>query len=263
MKGIVFDIKEFSLNDGQGIRTTVFMKGCPLRCKWCHNPEGLLSEPQVLVTDLGSRQVGQEYEAEELANIIMKNSDVYADTKGGVTFSGGEPLLQSEFLAEVISYLDDIHVLLDTSGYSEKRDFIDIVSKVHHVYFDLKFADTDNHVKWTGVDNVKILNNLKTLDNLSVPYTIRVPLIPSITDTQNNLNNIAGIVNNLKNADEVHLLTYNSLAGGKYKPVGMEYQLDSSILSNRNPNPEINFSPLKVPVKHFLASKDNKIDFFS
>lgn len=254
MKGIVFDIKEFALNDGPGIRTTVFMKGCPLRCKWCHNPEGLLPTPQLIISASGRRLAGKEYEPDTLAHILQKNADVFSDTRGGITFSGGEPLMQADFLMKVLPLLHGIHVLLDTSGYADPSVFIDVVSRVQQVYFDLKIIDLEQHVRWTGRPNEGILRNLSQLDTMGIPYTVRVPLIPSVTDTRRNLEQIAKTVLPLKKLDEVNLLPYNSLAGAKYKSVGMEYEIRYNHGAEQGQLPLDVFSAVGVPVRVLTAA---------
>ncbi|MEN6306747.1 MAG: 4Fe-4S cluster-binding domain-containing protein [Anaerohalosphaeraceae bacterium] len=254
MKGIIFDIKEFALNDGPGIRTTVFMKGCPLRCQWCHNPEGLQPAPQRMVSAGGSRIVGQEYDAVSLAAILKKNKDVFCQTDGGVTFSGGEPLMQAEFIVEVMEHLDSIHILLDTSGYAARADFIRVASCVQHVFYDLKLMNPAEHLQWTGKENGPILQNLLLLDELKTPYTIRVPLIPSITATRENLEQMAAFVKQLKNPREINLLPYNVLAGGKYESVGMKYKLDIASSSAQQENLLSFFSTTEVPVRILGAS---------
>jgi len=262
MKGIIFDIKEFAINDGPGIRTTVFMKGCPLRCKWCHNPEGLMPTIQQIASEGGIRTIGREYEVKALAEVLLKNADVFFDTGGGITFSGGEPLMQADFLSEVIDYLQDTHILLDTSGYSDTLVFKDVVSKVQHVYYDLKIIDSETHLRWTGKSNEKILQNLITLDAMNIAYTIRVPLVPSVTDTQENLLNIIDIVRSLSRPQALHLLSYNTLAGAKYRSVGMEYEMK---VDDRAVHKEFSnnlFSSLKIPIQYLTetGTKRNKAE---
>ena len=123
LSGIVFDIKEFTVHDGPGIRTTVFMKGCPLSCTWCHNPEGQSSVPQVLKSPIGDRLAGNGFTSQELAALLNRQAFVLQANEGGVTFSGGEPLRQADFLGEVIDQLKGLHILLDTSGYGEESKF--------------------------------------------------------------------------------------------------------------------------------------------
>ena len=259
MKGIVFDIKEFALNDGPGIRTTVFMKGCPLQCRWCHNPEGIDPVPQRMVSASGCRIAGREYDTETLAAILKRNADVFADTGGGVTFSGGEPLMQAEFIEEVIGSLEGIHVLLDTSGCALPETFVHVVSKVQHVYYDLKLIDPEQHLRWTGKSNTFILQNILTLDTMQVAYTIRVPLIPSVTDTPENFYFLAEFINHLKNPQEIHFLPYNTLAGAKYPSVGMKYTLDSELTDIKQDVPLDMFSASGIPVRVFVADNDRSI----
>ncbi|MGE4285623.1 MAG: radical SAM protein [Phycisphaerae bacterium] len=250
MKGIVFDIKEFALNDGPGIRTTVFMKGCPMRCKWCHNPEGLLMEPQLMLSAGHRRLSGKEYDSATLAELLMNNSDVYYESAGGVTFSGGEPLMQAGFVGEVIDRLVDVHVLLDTSGFAEEGVFKKLAEKVDHVYFDVKLIDAESHKKWTGVSNEPILHNLFALDELGVSYTLRVPLVPRVTDTPENLTKIAVLAQKLKNVSELHLLSYNSYAGSKYEAVGLKYEIEAEG-EEEQVSTEQFFSGVIAPVRLF------------
>ena len=142
--GLVFDIREFTVHDGPGIRTTVFMKGCPLSCSWCHNPEGRARQPQIIHAPTGERIAGAEYRAQDLAQLLNAQADILKAAEGGVTFSGGEPLLQAKFVAEVIERLNDVHVLLDTSGYAPEEDFLRVATRSDLVFFDLKvFLSTD------------------------------------------------------------------------------------------------------------------------
>ena len=223
-RGIVFDIKEFTLDDGPGIRTTVFMKGCPLACSWCHNPEGQSLRPQVIRSLSGERIAGKEYTSAELAERLNKQATFLCASDGGITFSGGEPVLQSEFVADVIDRLDNIHILLDTSGYASDQDFRRVVERCDQVYYDLKLIDRDAHRHYTGCDNNLILNNLQVLSELGVPFVIRVPLVPGVTDTDENLAAIARIVRGLPGLQQVDLLPYNRAAGAKYRFAGMEFK---------------------------------------
>ena len=148
--GMIFDIKEFAIHDGPGIRTTVFLKGCPLNCSWCHNPEGKSRYPQIMRTEVSERLVGKEYTPEELAKRLNSQAEIFKLDGGGVTFSGGEPLMQAEFVAEVIDLLDKIHVLIDTSGYGIRNDFLQLISRTDMVYFDLKIIDPELFREYTG-----------------------------------------------------------------------------------------------------------------
>lgn len=265
--GIIFDVKEFALHDGGGIRTTVFMKGCPLRCIWCHNPEGLRPTRELFVKSVGCLgcglcrrgcsheecrglgrcihicpmglidAVGKKVDCDELAARVMKGKSIFDSTGGGVTISGGEPLLQAEFVRELARRLDT-HRLLETSGYADKEVFCETVELFDMIYIDVKLADREEHKKYTGVYNDKILENLRYLQKNSIPHRIRVPLIPDITDTKENLRAIAELAGD----SVVELLSYNSLAGAKYSSVGMTFtdkitktknaDVDTSVFAN-------------------------------
>lgn len=223
-KGIIFDIKEFAINDGPGIRITIFMKGCPLHCIWCHNPEGILVKPQL--NNKNHCVKGKEYSVREVVDKILTFQDVFEMSNGGVTFSGGEPTLQAEFIYTVASKLQTVHKTLDTSGFCKPEMFSKLLTVFDLVYFDLKLINEEEHIKYTGVSNKLILENLKILDKSRVPYHIRVPLIPEITDTSNNLNEIQNIILGLENKPlRVDPLPYNILAGGKYEAYDMEFKL--------------------------------------
>lgn len=237
--GIVFDIREFTVHDGPGIRTTVFMKGCPLRCAWCHNPEGLSGTPQVMKSAVGERVVGREYTASEVADIINAQAEVLRSNEGGVTFSGGEPLAQTDFVADIIDRLDRVHVVLDTSGYAPEHDFKMVACRADLIFFDLKIIDPVMHSLYTGYDNAPILRNLQTLAELGKPFHVRVPLVPGVTDIDDNLIAIAERVQGIPGLVRVDLLAYNQAAGGKYQACGMEFKpyCDEKRESNANTRP--------------------------
>ena len=221
--GIVFDIKEFAVHDGPGVRTTVFLKGCPLSCMWCHNPEGQSLQPQVIRSLVGERVAGREYSAKELASLLNEQAAILRTNEGGITFSGGEPLFQAEFVAEVIDQLDDLHVLLDTCGYGSQQDFLQLLARSNLIFFDLKLIDAEAHRHYTGCDNDLILSNLQLLSKSGKPFIIRVPLVPGVTDTDENLAGIAKTIEKLPGLVEVNLLPYNRAAGSKYQYAGMEF----------------------------------------
>jgi pyruvate formate lyase activating enzyme len=222
--GILFDIREFTVHDGPGIRTTVFLKGCPLACMWCHNPEGLSRKSQVMQSPAAARLVGTEYSPGELATLLNQQAAILKANEGGVTFSGGEPLLQSRFVAEVIDLLQDLHIVLDTSGYGRAQDFRMLLERIDLVYYDLKLIDCQSHQRHIGSPNHRVLRNLEVLSASGVPFVIRVPLIPGVTDTDDNLSAIARTVQGLPGLMHVNLLPYNPAAGAKYKSLGMEFR---------------------------------------
>lgn len=251
MKGIIFDIKEFSIHDGPGARITVFLKGCPLRCRWCHNTEGLSALPQLMIKENlcvhcgrciqgcnhsecipfkrcihacpnGCISVsGKMADAAELAKKINSSAEILSSMGGGVTFSGGEPMMQPEFVCEIAELLPNVHKALQTSGFADFETYTKIVSKMDFVMQDIKLADKDEHIKYTGVSNEKILNNIEWLKKSGRKFVFRVPLIPGITDTKANLSAISEIAEDFP----VELLRYNSIAGAKYAMLGMTYPL--------------------------------------
>jgi pyruvate formate lyase activating enzyme len=223
MTGVVFDIRELTVHDGPGIRTTVFLKGCPLRCAWCHNPEGLSPAPETLCGAIGQRVAGKEVTSVELATILNRQSPLLRDL-GGVTFSGGEPLMQAAFVADTMDRLEGLHVTLDTSGYATAEDFQWVVGKCDFVLFDLKLVDADRHRRWTGKENGPVLRNLATLAESETPFVIRVPLVPGVTDTDENLRAVARHVSDLPRRVRVELIPYNRAAGGKHAACGLEWR---------------------------------------
>lgn len=222
-KGIVFDIKEFSVFDGPGLRTTVFLKGCPLRCRWCHNPEGLENAPQTLrMKDGGLRLCGVEWEAEALACRLGKGKPFFAESGGGVTFSGGEPLAQWPFARDVLQCLAevDIHTALETSGYAPDEVFLEAMEAFDLILMDIKSTDNTVHSAYTGVDNEPILRHAHMLVKGTTPFIIRLPLIPGINDGPENMSAVAALLADAPTLVRVEMLPYHQTAGAKYGSVG-------------------------------------------
>lgn len=224
--GVVFSIEEFAVNDGPGIRTTVFLKGCPLRCAWCHNPEGQRREPQPLTKQGRTEISGYSIDAEALAARIRRDEDIFRDSGGGVTFTGGEPLAQADFLCEVLDRLTGIHRAIETSGYASKELFERVLERVDYVLFDIKIVDSELHKQWTGVGNELIKANLKTLCESGKPFVARVPLIPGVNDSAENMEATAELLVGAKGLERVELLRYHKTAGAKYPMVGLDYAPD-------------------------------------
>jgi len=247
--GIVFDIKEFALHDGPGIRTTVFLKGCPLRCSWCHNPEGQTAQPQTISGADGPRLAGVSYSAQDLADLLNRQGEMLRATEGGVTFSGGEPLAQATFLCEVIDRLDQLHVVLDTTGYAPTQTFERVARRCDLVHYDIKLVDAALHRRYTGCDNGLILANLRHLSEMNAPFVVRVPLIPGVTDMDENLKAIAALVDGLSGLVRVDLLPYNAVAGAKYESAGMvfapDYDEDQPVNADTTPF-EVRGIPVRV-----------------
>lgn len=224
--GTLFKIKRYALHDGPGIRTTVFFKGCPLTCRWCHNPEGIDGHPQTMsrTTDAGDGEatVGSVLSVGELIGIIDRDVLFYDESGGGVTFSGGEPLAQPHFLKAVLAACRqrEIHTTLDTSGFAPAAVVDEILPLVQLVLFDLKIMDADAHRRHTGVANGRIQANLVRIAASGVPVRIRVPLIPGVTDGEANLSQIARFAGRLPGVQAIDLLPYHRIGAAKYRRLG-------------------------------------------
>jgi pyruvate formate lyase activating enzyme len=227
IKGTIFRIKRYALHDGPGIRTTVFFKGCPLLCRWCHNPEGLDPRPQTMLRRTSSGEidemVGTVTGVDKLIKEIEKDVLFYDESGGGVTFSGGEPLAQPDFLEAVLAACNrrEIHAALDTSGHAPMAVLDRILPRLQLVLFDLKIMDTKQHRRHTGVPNPIILDNLKRIANSQTPLRIRIPLVPEITDHDSNIEEMIRLVGPFKAVQGVDLLPYHRIGADKYRRLGM------------------------------------------
>jgi len=234
--GIVFDIKKYAIHDGPGIRTTLFFKGCPLDCWWCHNPESRDSEIEILPLSLESnrrsekaRTVGRTMNVEQAMEEILKDEIFFDESGGGVTLSGGEPMHQPEFLKAILTACRQagLHVALDTSGHVATEEFANIHHEVDLFLYDLKLADSQDHRRYTGVDNEQILANLRFLCENGSTVWVRIPLIPKITDTEKNLNDSIEILQSLHHKPQVSLLPYNLFGEEKFRRFGIEPRVGS------------------------------------
>lgn len=284
--GRIFDIKKYSINDGPGIRTTVFLKGCPLDCWWCHNPESKSLKAELMyranrctlcaecvsacpleaieihphplplslrergwgegesaTTDRticdncgicaevcynGARELlGREMTVAQVMKEIERDVPFFDQSKGGVTFSGGEPLMQRKFLAEVLRACraHDIHTVVDTSGFATWEVLDSIRGDVSLFLYDLKSMDDERHKQYTGVSNELILSNLRRLDDVGVYCVVRIPLVPGVNDDEENLVESGKFLASLPNIVSVELMGYHEIAKGKYEALGMEYRL--------------------------------------
>jgi len=223
-KGFIFNIQRFSVHDGPGIRTTIFLKGCPLRCWWCHNPEGLGFEPEVN----GKSEIGNYLTIDELFEEIIKDLVFYEESGGGVTFSGGEPLSQIDFLSGILEKCKsaEIHTTVDTSGYAIKSQLIKIIDKTDLFLYDLKLIDPIQHLKFTEVSNTEILENLDYLLSKEAKVAIRIPMIPEITATIENLSAVRDFLIKHDSRPSVYLLPYHRIAEGKYAKYGFENKMN-------------------------------------
>ena len=220
--GIIFDIKKYAIHDGPGIRTTVFFKGCPMQCWWCHNPESREVNPQKTVDST----IGQKITIAEVMDQIKKDMVFYDESGGGVTFSGGEPLMQPEFLLHLLRACKqaNIHTTIDTCGYADKNTFEMILPHSDLFLFDLKIMDEQDHQKYIGVPNQKVNENLKFILDSGKEMHIRIPIIPGITDEQKNIDNVIGFLQSLSGIDIINLLPYHKIGAHKYERLGMEFK---------------------------------------
>ena len=256
--GFVFSIEEFSTFDGPGIRTTVFLKGCPLKCSWCHNPEGQSFKQEILKSPNGCvhcerctavaqklygssklveeciavcphgliRKSGTEYTPQQLFDKIIRNERFYNSSDGGVTFSGGEPLAQPVFLLECLHLFEGkVNRCIQTSGYCDNDIFKKVLEKTDYMLFDLKVIDPSGSKRYTGADINVIINNFQTLAQSNVPFIVRIPLIPGVTDTEKNINDIADLLNQ-NGVHYAEVLPYNKFAGSKYALCDRDYTPD-------------------------------------
>jgi pyruvate formate lyase activating enzyme len=211
-RGLVVDVQRFSVHDGPGIRTTVFFKGCPLRCAWCQNPESLRREPE--------DGFGRWVTVDELVDEVMRDALFYG-TDGGVTLSGGEPTLQLEFLRAFVPRCVDagLSVGLQTCGAYSHSALGELLPSLDFVYFDLKLMDRAAHKRHTAADNRTILANARRLVDEGTNVLFRTPLVPSITDTSGNLSATADFLAEL-DQERIHLLAYHPLGESKLARLG-------------------------------------------
>ncbi|MDR1172542.1 MAG: radical SAM protein [Bacteroidales bacterium] len=222
-RGIIFSIEEFGVNDGPGIRTVIFLKGCPLRCAWCHNPEGISFKPQYMEKKTGRMLCGYTVDAADIAEKILRNRDIFEMCGGGITLSGGEPLAQHRFVEEFLQQTASLHRAIETSGYAPPKTFRTIVDLVDLVLMDVKLMDSAKHKQYTGVDNHRILKNLDYLCTSGKNFVVRIPLIPGVNDDASNMQAVLSALKGAKSLQRVELMRYNKLAGAKYPMIGREY----------------------------------------
>ena len=235
MKGLIYNIQHYSIHDGPGIRTTVFLKGCPLRCWWCHNPES--QEVGIEQVKVRRELDGKVYESKSAVGSWQSVVDVmkemekdvvfYAESGGGVTFSGGEPMMQPDFMAEILTLCkqQSIHTAIDTCGHAEPAAFMRVMDLAYLFLFDIKLMDDAKHVEFTGVSNELALKNLEMISRAGKNVIIRFPVIPGFTDDPQNIEAIIALMQglHLKNID---LLPYHSIAKDKYRRIGRTYLLE-------------------------------------
>ena len=232
MQAIVFDIKRYAVHDGPGIRTSVFFKGCPLRCIWCHNPESYKAGVESICRNnrlgdievVDESEIGKVYTLDQLISEIENDQLFFDESGGGVTFSGGEPLMQIDFLEAILKACKEreIHTALDTTAYAPKDKIDRIADNVDLFLFDLKHMLDAEHQKNTGVSNKLILDNLKYLSEKGKKIIIRFPMIPGYNDSKENINLMLDFLNELANKPEFHILPYHRTGQDKFRRFGIE-----------------------------------------
>lgn len=262
MTARIFNIQKFCLHDGPGIRTTVFFKGCNLRCKWCANPESQKPDMQITwdsrkctgcgkcaqVCPRGAKKPGnagcvacgacvsvcpagaigkegREATVEQILTEVLKDKVFYDHSSGGVTLSGGEVLLQGDFVKALADRLrkQGVHVAIETAGAVSESIFASVVQKMDYVLMDLKHYDTDKHLAGTGIGNVQVLANLRYLRSSGIPYTVRIPVIPGFNDAPEDASGFARLLTEL-DIKAVELLPFHQLGRHKYDLMNMDYE---------------------------------------
>jgi pyruvate formate lyase activating enzyme len=240
MQGLIFSVKRYSINDGPGIRVTFFMKGCPLSCWWCHNPEGISPGLEKAVNSrrvgekefLENEAVGRFYSVDDILEILEKDRIFLQQSNGGVTFSGGEPMMQFDFLLEALKACKEngYHTAVDTSGYSSPENFKALMPFTDIFLFDIKHTDDLKHIQYTGVSNIGIIDNLMLLLNSRKDVMVRIPVIPGINDYPENLSETRELLTSLKcgNLIKINLLPFHRIGKSKYRKFNLPYRMNDT-----------------------------------
>ena len=222
MQGRIINITRFCTDDGPGIRTTVFLKGCPLRCLWCHNPESQNPDEEYYIN---GEKIGQTITAEEVFQEIIKDKVFYETSGGGVTISGGEPLYQPEFTTEILRRCkeNNIHTAIETSGFAAESTIRKVLKYCDLVLFDIKETDKEKHLEYTGAPLGVVLQNLKTVNDSKVPFVIRLPIIPGMNDRDDHFLKVKDVAGKLAFCRGVEIMPYHKLGEYKYQQLGTDY----------------------------------------
>jgi pyruvate formate lyase activating enzyme len=241
MKGLIFSVKRYSIHDGPGIRVTFFMKGCPLSCRWCHNPEGIKAEQETVLNRrrIGGKefvteeQVGTYYSTSDLLEILDRERVFMNQSGGGVTFSGGEPLLQHTFLLEALKACRQAgyHTAVDTSGYAPKELYTSILAYTDLFLFDIKHLDEAKHTVATGVSNQLILSNYLYLLENAKEVNVRIPVIPGFNNDPQYITKLIEFIgiSRKDSLKRINLLPFHRIGSSKYKKFGLPYLMDGAV----------------------------------
>lgn len=295
-KGRIFDIQKYALGDGPGIRTTVFLKGCPLRCLWCHNPEGLNYDREIawhanqctlcmacvsscahhaiipaggglhtdrkrcmlcgkcetICPEKAREVIGSDVTVEELYPLLMEDKEYYDASGGGITCSGGEPLMQPEFVRELFSRCkgDGVHTALDTSGCADWDSFAQVIAFTDLVLYDIKCMDSSRHKRLTGMSNERIIANFEKLAGTGIPIIVRYPYIPGLTDDDAEAISVARYVASFPSVENIEVLPYHAMGNPKYEMLEAE-----SPTKNIIPPEKERLKPLQRKIKQIWKER--------
>lgn len=227
IKGRIFDIQRFSVHDGPGIRTIVFLKGCPLRCRWCCNPESQSYEIQQMTMNGKVKTVGRDVTAGEVIAEVERDHGYYKRSGGGLTLSGGETLTQPDFAVALLALAHQrgINTAIESTGFADFSVIQKILPHLDLYLMDIKHIDSDKHKAFTGQPNDLILANAQRIARSPVKLIIRTPVVPGFNDTEEEIGAIARFAASLPGVEEMHLLPYHRIGSDKYKGLGREYTL--------------------------------------
>ena len=234
VRGRIFDIQRYSVHDGPGIRTIVFLKGCMFRCSWCCNPEGQLYEPVTMGAMNGKpeKTVGTDVTAGEVMETVLRDSVYYGRSGGGLTLSGGEALLQPDFALALfrLAHAHGMTTAIETTGYAEHDVLDKVLPHIDYVLMDIKHMNAEKHKKFIGKDNTQVLDNAPYIAARAKSYTVRVPVIPTFNDTDAEIAAIARFAASMRETRAIHLLPYHRLGFDKYAALGRDYGMGSTPL---------------------------------
>ena len=225
VRGRIFDIQRYSVHDGPGIRTIVFFKGCALRCRWCCNPESQESGIQTMIRAGKAETVGRDVTVDEVLSEVLRDRPYYLRSGGGMTLSGGEALLQPEFAHALLRAAHDegLDTAIETAGFVPEGNLARVLPEVDHVLMDIKHMDGEKHRAFTGQSNERILSNAHYAASHAKELIIRVPVIPTFNDTEEEIRAIAAFAAGLPGVKKLHLLPYHRLGQDKYTGLSRDY----------------------------------------
>ncbi len=228
VKGRIFDIQRYSIHDGPGIRTIVFIKGCFLRCRWCCNPESQNYEIEQLTMNGTTRTVGQDITVGEVMEEVLKDLPYYRRSGGGLTLSGGECLFQADFSAALLlaAHENQLNTAVESTGLARFEQIEKLLPELDYYLMDIKHMDSAKHKAFTGAPNERILENARKIaESGACKLIIRVPVVPTFNDSVEEIKAIARFADTLPGVEKLHLLPYHRLGQDKYAGLGREYTM--------------------------------------